>query len=244
MAKRPAPKKRFAKEKKEFEEEVLQVDRVTRVVKGGRRLSFRATVIIGNRKGKVGRGLGKSTEVAAAIKKAVSRAKKNIITVPIIKDTIPHEIKVKYKANRLLMIPASPGTGIKAGSSTRKILELAGIKNILAKRMGSRNRINLAKATMKALAILAERVPVPEPKKKPEKVAKGAQDNKANKDVKDEVETNEVAKDSKNEPKAEAKPETPIVKEKTALDDTLESLLPTTNSPEDTPENSSKSDPE
>lgn len=164
MAKKPTPKKRFAKEKKEFEEEVLQVDRVTRVVKGGRRLSFRATVIIGNRKGKVAIGLGKATEVAAAIKKAVSRAKKNIIQVPIINDTIPHKIKVKYKANYLLMLPASPGTGIKAGSSTRKILELAGINNILSKRMGSSNRINLAKATIKGLTILAERVPVKQTK--------------------------------------------------------------------------------
>jgi len=159
MGKKPPQRRgRFPKEKKEFEEEVLQVDRVTRVVKGGRRLSFRATVIIGNRKGKVAIGLGKSTEVAAAIKKAVSRAKKDILLVPIINDTIPHEVKVKYKANYLLMIPASAGTGIKAGSSTRKILELAGIKNILAKRMGSNNRINLAKATMKALKELTEKV--------------------------------------------------------------------------------------
>lgn len=159
MAKKPAPnRRRFPKEKKEFEEEVLQVDRVTRVVKGGRRLSFRATVIIGNRKGKVAIGLGKATEVAAAIKKAVSRAKRDILLVPIIKDTIPHEVRVKYKANRLMMMPAPEGTGIKAGSSTRKILELAGIKNILAKRIGSNNRINLAKATMKALKELTEKV--------------------------------------------------------------------------------------
>ncbi|MDZ4217052.1 MAG: 30S ribosomal protein S5, partial [Candidatus Gracilibacteria bacterium] len=139
------------KEKKEFDEEVLQVDRVTRVVKGGRRLSFRATVIIGNRNGKVAIGMGKSTEVATAIKKAVSQAKKNIIQVPIVNETIPHDIRVKFKANRLLMIPASAGTGIKAGSSTRKILELAGVKNILSKRMGSNNRVNLAKATIKGL---------------------------------------------------------------------------------------------
>jgi small subunit ribosomal protein S5 len=158
MAKKPAPRKRMMKEKKEFEEEVLQVDRVTRVVKGGRRLSFRATVIIGNRKGKVAIGLGKANEVTVAIQKGVSQAKKNIIHIPIIKDTIPHDIKVKFKATRLLMIPASPGTGIKAGSSTRKILELAGVKNILAKRMGSGNRINLAKATIKGLEMLRVRV--------------------------------------------------------------------------------------
>ena len=155
MAKKPAPRKRMMKEKKEYEEEVLQVDRVTRVVKGGRRLSFRATVVIGNRKGKVAIGLGKATEVTAAIQKAVSRAKRNIVRVPIVNETLPRDIKVKFKANYLLMIPASPGTGIKAGSSTRKILELAGVKNILAKRMGSNNRVNLAKCTIKALEILA-----------------------------------------------------------------------------------------
>lgn len=187
MAKKPAPRKRMMKEKKEYEEEVLQVDRVTRVVKGGRRLSFRATVIIGNRKGKVAIGLGKATEVTAAIQKAVSRAKRNIVRVPIVNETIPHDIKVKFKANQLIMIPASPGTGIKAGSSTRKILELAGIKNILAKRMGSSNRVNLAKATMKALEILAshakpEDFPAEkEEKKKPAKkrpAAKKADDKK------------------------------------------------------------------
>jgi len=182
MSKKPAPKKRFAKEKKEFEEEVLQVDRVTRVVKGGRRLSFRATVIIGNRKGKVAIGLGKATEVAAAIKKAVSRAKKDLVTVPIVNETIPHEIRVKFKANHLLMIPASPGTGIKAGSSTRKILELAGVNNILSKRMGSNNRINLAKATMKALEYLAKNAPVKETK--PKKDSHKAKDEKKPKEDK------------------------------------------------------------
>jgi small subunit ribosomal protein S5 len=146
------------KEKKEFEEEVLQVDRVTRVVKGGRRLSFRATVVIGNRKGKVAIGLGKANEVSIAIQKGVTQAKKDIVHVPIIRETIPHNVLVKFKATKLLMIPASPGTGLKAGSSTRKILELAGVKNVLSKRFGSGNRINLAKATIKGLKILRQRV--------------------------------------------------------------------------------------
>lgn len=154
MSKKPAPKKRMMKEKKEFEEEVLQVDRVTRVVKGGRRLSFRVTVIIGNRKGKVAIGIGKANEVSIAVQKGVSQAKKNIIQVPMVKESIPHEVWVKFKATKLLMIPASPGTGIKAGSSTRKILELAGVKNILSKRFGSGNRINLAKATINGLEML------------------------------------------------------------------------------------------
>ena len=158
MSKRPAPKKRMMKEKKEFEEEVLQVDRVTRVVKGGRRLSFRATVVIGNRKGKVGIGLGKANEVSIAIQKGVTQAKKDIVHVPIIRESIPHNIWVKFKATKLLMIPASAGTGLKAGSSTRKILELAGVKNVLSKRLGSGNRINLAKATIKGLKMLRQRV--------------------------------------------------------------------------------------
>lgn len=142
---------RDVREKKEYEEEVLQIARVTRVVKGGRRLRFRATVIIGNRKGKVGIGLGKATEVAEAIKKAVSRAKKEVIKIPIVNDTVPFEIKEKFKAAKLLIRPAKSGTGIIAGSAMRRILELAGIKNVVAKSVGSSNKVNLAKATMKAL---------------------------------------------------------------------------------------------
>jgi len=158
MAKRPHSKgPRMMKEKKEYEEEVLQVDRVTRVVKGGRRLRFRATVVIGNRKGKVAIGIGKATEVSEAIKKAVTKAKKSIVRVPMIKETIPFAVKSKFKASHVLMMPAAPGTGIKAGSSTRKILELAGVKNILAKSLGSNNRINIAKATMIGIEKLYEK---------------------------------------------------------------------------------------
>lgn len=193
MAKKQAPRKRLMKEKKEFEEEVLQVDRVTRVVKGGRRLSFRATVIIGNRKGKVAIGLGKANEVTVAIQKGVSQAKKNILNVPIVKDTIPHNIWVKFKATKLLMIPAAPGTGIKAGSSTRKILELAGVKNILSKRLGSGNRINLAKATIKGLEMLQVRVKpeqLQEKKQGPKKTAKPAAQKPAATETESAPETN------------------------------------------------------
>lgn len=205
MARKPAPRKRMMKEKKEYEEEVLQVDRVTRVVKGGRRLSFRATVIIGNRKGKVAVGLGKATEVTGAIQKAVTQAKKNILHIPIVNDTIPHEIRVKFKASQLLMIPASPGTGIKAGSSTRKILELAGVKNILAKRMGSTNRINLAKATMKGLEMLTVRVKPQDvaPKKEKRRPAPKAAAKPAPK--KADKPAPKKAEDKKEAPKAEKK---------------------------------------
>jgi len=144
------------KEKKEFEETVIQIDRVTRVVKGGRRLRFRATVCIGNKKGKVGIGIGKSTEVAGAIQKGISKAKRNMVELPLDESTIPHEVKVKFKASKILLIPASPGTGLIAGGSVRKVLELAGVKDILSKSLGSSNRVNNAKATVEALKELRE----------------------------------------------------------------------------------------
>lgn len=146
-----------SREPSEYEEEVLQIDRVTRVVKGGRRLRFRATVVVGNRNGKVGIGIGKSHEVVGAIQKAISQAKKDMVVVPLTKGTIPHEVKLKFKSARILMMPASPGTGIIAGGAIRKIAELAGIKNMLSKMFGGRNRITNAQATMLALKSLHAR---------------------------------------------------------------------------------------
>ncbi|MBI5152212.1 30S ribosomal protein S5 [Candidatus Peregrinibacteria bacterium] len=142
------------REAKEYEEEVIQISRVTRVVAGGRRLRFRATVAIGNKKGKVGLGTGKAAEVVISIQKAILQAKKNLINVPLWKETIPHEIRVKSGSARLLLIPAGPGTGIIAGGPARKILELAGVKNILAKCFGSTNKLNNSYATMEALRSL------------------------------------------------------------------------------------------
>lgn len=139
------------REVKEFEEEVIQIDRVTRVVKGGRRLRFRATVVIGNKKGKVGVGIGKSTEVAGAISKAVAQAKKNLIVVPMAGQTIPHRIAVKFKSARIMLMPAIPGTGIKAGGSVRKVIELSGIKDVMGKCIGSPNRLNNSQAAIEAL---------------------------------------------------------------------------------------------
>lgn len=135
----------------EYDEEVLQIDRVTRVVKGGRRLRFRATVVVGNKNGKVGIGIGKSTEVVGAIRKAINQAKKDMLIVPLHHGTIAHEVKIKYKSAKILILPASPGTGIIAGGAIRKIAELAGIKNMLSKILGSRNRITNAQAMMLAL---------------------------------------------------------------------------------------------
>jgi small subunit ribosomal protein S5 len=155
MAK-PHSKHGPSREAKEFEEEVLQIDRVTRVVKGGRRLRFRATVIIGDRKGRVGVGVGKSEEVVGAIKKAISDAKKNLITVKLDGKTIPHEVKIKYKSAQILLLPASPGTGIIAGGAIRKIIDLVGISDLLSKSFGTTNKISCSRATILALKSLRE----------------------------------------------------------------------------------------
>jgi len=150
--KRPLPK-----ETKEFEETVIEVARVTRVVKGGRRMRFRATVVIGNKKGTVGYGIGKAAEVQLAIQKAVSKARKRLIRIPIYKGSIPHQTQVKFKASVVFMRPASEGTGLIAGGALRQILELAGVKNVLSKSLGSNNPVNTAKAAYKALTTLRER---------------------------------------------------------------------------------------
>ena len=150
-------KKRFRKrEPKEFQEEVIQIDRVTRVVKGGRKLRFRATVVIGNQKGKVGIGIGKSVEVTGAIQKAIAKAKKNLIDVKLHGGTIPHEIKIKFKAAKILLLPAVPGTGLIAGGTVRKVLALAGVKDILSKCFGTTNKLNNTRATYEALKLLEE----------------------------------------------------------------------------------------
>jgi small subunit ribosomal protein S5 len=146
--------RRSKKEPSEYEETTLAVDRVTRVVKGGRRLRFRVTVIVGDKKGKVGMGIAKANEVRSAVEKATKVAKKNMITVPLIQGTIPHEVDVKFKAARIRLLPASEGTGIIAGSSLRVVLDHAGIQNVLSKRLGTNNKLVNAQAVMKALARL------------------------------------------------------------------------------------------
>ena len=139
------------REPSEFAEATLSVDRVTRVVKGGRRMRFRAIVVMGNRKGKVGLGTGKASEVQAAVKKATSAARRAMIKIPIVKGTIPHEVDLKFKAARIRIIPAVDGTGIIAGGALRVILDHAGVKNVLSKRYGTRNKLVNAQATMLAL---------------------------------------------------------------------------------------------
>jgi len=142
------------KKQREFEERVIQVVRVTKVVKGGKKMSFRALVVVGNRNSKVGVGLGKAAEVSEAVRKAIDKAKKSLITVPIINETIPHRVDVKYKAVRLFLGPAAPGTGVIAGGGVRAVLELSGIKNVLSKLTESTNALNSVYAAFEALLSL------------------------------------------------------------------------------------------
>ena len=140
--------------REEFEEVIVNIGRVTKVVKGGRRFRFTALIVVGNRNGLVGFGFGKSKEVPDAIKKAVDDAFKNIIKVNLNGSTITHDIEVKYNASKILLKPASEGTGVIAGGSVRPVLELAGVKDILTKSLGSNNSSNVVRATMKALSML------------------------------------------------------------------------------------------
>ena len=142
------------KPESEWKEQVVQISRVTKVVKGGKKLSFRAIVIVGNKKGQVGVGCAKAAEVIIAIQKAIADGRKNLITVPIFKTTIPHPITGRSGAGAVMLRPASQGTGIIAGGAVRLVLELAGIENILAKSLGSKSPLNAANATMEALKSL------------------------------------------------------------------------------------------
>lgn len=144
----------IVEQQKEFDEKVIAIDRVARVVKGGRRFRFRATVVIGDGKGRVGLGVGKGSEVLTAITKAVSRAKNQMITVPLDGTSIPHDIEVRFAGAQVLLKPASAGTGVIAGGAVRNVVEVAGIRDLLTKSLGSTNKVNNAYATMLALSQL------------------------------------------------------------------------------------------
>lgn len=143
--------KAFKSEKPEFDQKILDLARVTRVMAGGKRMNFRACVAIGDHKGRVAIGLAKGADVTIAINKAVVQAQKKMITVPIVKNTIPHELTIKRGASKILFRPAPMGCGIKAGGVVRVILELAGIPNVSCKIFGSGNKVNNAKTTINAL---------------------------------------------------------------------------------------------
>ena len=143
------------KPESEWKERVIQIRRVTKVVKGGKKLSFRAIVIVGNQKGQVGVGCSKASEVIIAIQKAIADGRKNLISVPVFNTTIPHPIKGRSGAGNVMLRPASQGTGVIAGGAVRAVLELAGIENILAKSLGSKSPLNAANATLNALKSLS-----------------------------------------------------------------------------------------
>ena len=144
-------------EPKQFEELVINIDRVARVVKGGRRFRFKALVVVGDRKNKVGVGVSKGADVQTAIAKATDVAKKNMIIVPIANDTIPHDVEVKFSGAQVLLMPAAPGTGTIAGGVVRSIIGVTGIRNLLSKSLGSTNKVNIAYATIEALKSLVPR---------------------------------------------------------------------------------------
>jgi small subunit ribosomal protein S5 len=142
---------RAPREEKQFDERVVSIDRVARVVKGGRRFRFRALVVIGDGKGKIGMGISKGADVTAAVQKATDVAKKNTYTIALYNGTVPHEQQARIAGAHILLKPAAPGTGLIAGGVVRVILEVAGISNILSKSIGSSNKINIAYATIEAL---------------------------------------------------------------------------------------------
>jgi small subunit ribosomal protein S5 len=141
-------------ERDELDERLIDIARVAKVVKGGRRFSFRVTAVVGDNKGQVGLGVGKARGVPEAIRKAADRARKNMHAIPLAGKTIPHEVIAKYGGARVMLKPASPGTGVIAGGPVRAVLEAAGVRDILTKSLGSANILNVANATMRGLEML------------------------------------------------------------------------------------------
>lgn len=150
-------RREHTQEEKLFDEQTVSIDRVSRTVKGGRRLRFKALVVVGDSKNKVGVGVSKGRDVQQAVEKATNIAKKTMITIPVENDTLPHEVELKYGASRVLLKPAAPGTGIIAGGVVRTIIGVTSVKNLVSKSIGSTNKVNVAYATIKALSELKPR---------------------------------------------------------------------------------------
>lgn len=167
------------REKPEFDQQIVDLARVTRVTKGGKQLSFRATVVIGDRKGRVGYGAEKGKDVQIAVEKAVNQAKKNMIRVPIVKETVPHRVEAKFKAGRVMIKPAPQGSGIIAGSAIRTVLELAGVPNASAKMLGkTNNKLTNVRTTFAALQSFLPKATQAAKKAAPAKAAKETKDAK------------------------------------------------------------------
>lgn len=165
------------REKPEYDQKLLNLARVTRVVKGGRRFRFRATLVIGNRKGKVGVGVAKGSDVSNAIQKAFAMAKKELVSVPLVGGSIAHEVAGKYGSARVLLKPATAGRGLIAGGAVRAVMDLLGVKDIVTKSLGSSNNLNVAQAALVALSTL-KNVAEPIPEVSPVKVETGKEEAK------------------------------------------------------------------
>lgn len=153
---RQAPRRRDEEEREELDERIVHIARTAKVMKGGRRFAFRVVVVVGDRQGSVGMGIGKAREVPEAIRKGVERARRAMRPIPLVGGTIPHRVLAEYSAAKVLLKPASPGTGVIAGGGARAVLEAAGVKDVLTKSLGSANILNVVRATMKALDMLKD----------------------------------------------------------------------------------------
>lgn len=217
---KPRSFKKRPRSEKEFDERVIEIARVSRVVKGGRRIRFRALVVIGDRKGKIGMGVARANEVADAVKKAVSQAKKKMVEVPTVEGTIPYEVTASHGAARVILKPAAPGTSIVAGGAVRAVAELAGVTDILAKILGTRNKVNNVYAVVKALSSF-------DPKyvemaraaaKKAEKKEIKKEDKKEKKSEAKKTEEKKTKKEKEDKPKEEKKSKTKKTTKKKASD--------------------------